>query len=86
MAQYTYLDTSDFLEIKTIDISNWEIEKIENVNHTSTLDLIQKFQPEIIFINGTRIISKKLLDQVSVPVLNIHTGITPKYCGVHGGY
>ncbi len=63
-----------------------EIEKIGNVNNSKTIALIQKIRPDFIFINGTRIIKKSTLGQINVPVLNIHTGITPKYRGVHGGY
>ena len=43
-------------------------------------------QPDVILINGTRILKKSLLDRFMVPVVNIHAGITPMYRGVHGGY
>lgn len=47
---------------------------------------LSSFQPDIILINGTRILKKSLLDRFSMPVINIHAGITPMYRGVHGGY
>ena len=37
-------------------------------------------------VNGTRIISKKTLESVPATFINIHTGITPAFRGVHGGY
>jgi folate-dependent phosphoribosylglycinamide formyltransferase PurN len=37
-------------------------------------------------VNGTRIISKKTLEAVPSTFVNIHTGITPLFRGVHGGY
>jgi len=37
-------------------------------------------------VNGTRIISKKVLSSVACPFLNTHAGITPLYRGVHGGF
>ena len=37
-------------------------------------------------MNGTRILSKELLSKISVPIINIHVGITPKYRGIHGGF
>jgi methionyl-tRNA formyltransferase len=40
----------------------------------------------LILVNGTRIISSKVLDSVSARFINSHVGITPKYRGVHGGY
>lgn len=40
----------------------------------------------VILVNGTRIISKQLINQIKCPMINIHTGITPLFRGVHGGY
>ena len=37
-------------------------------------------------VNGTRIISEKVLNAVNSFFINTHTGITPKYRGVHGAY
>ena len=37
-------------------------------------------------MNGTRIISKKTLESIPTTFINIHTGITPAFRGVHGGY
>lgn len=62
------------------------ISPVESVNQPDTLLLIQEHQPDLIVVNGTRIISKKIIDAVHCPMLNIHAGITPKYRGVHGGY
>ena len=47
---------------------------------------MQELQPDLLIVNGTRILSKKTLESVSAPFVNIHTGITPAYRGVHGGY
>lgn len=59
---------------------------ISSINQLNVADLLNQYQPDMIFVNGTRIISKKILDQISVPVINIHVGITPMYRGIHGGY
>lgn len=59
---------------------------ISNVNSNESLSVINEFSPDVVIINGTRIISKNTLNAIKVPVLNIHAGITPKYRGVHGGY
>lgn len=48
--------------------------------------LIAKAAPDVMVVNGTRILSRTLLDSIEAPVLNIHAGITPAYRGVHGGY
>jgi len=62
------------------------INKVESVNDTEIVDLIKAANPDLIFVNGTRIISKSIIESVNVKMINIHVGITPKYRGVHGGY
>jgi folate-dependent phosphoribosylglycinamide formyltransferase PurN len=64
-------------------------EKIKQVNSLNTQkarDLLKELNPDLIVVNGTRIISKKTLESVPAPFVNIHTGITPAFRGVHGGY
>lgn len=60
--------------------------KINSVHNPKLIAHIQSFKPDIIVINGTRILRKNLLSNISCPIVNIHVGITPKYRGVHGGY
>jgi len=42
--------------------------------------------PSVVVVNGTRIISRPLLDALDCPIINTHAGITPRFRGVHGGY
>ncbi|TWO33978.1 formyl transferase [Seonamhaeicola sediminis] len=68
-------------------ISNSNIfTEVESVNNISTIQLIKDLNPDVIIVNGTRIISKKVLSCTNAVFLNTHVGITPKYRGVHGGY
>ena len=60
--------------------------RVQSVNHPSTQLLLNQLQPGLIIVNGTRIIGKKLIENITCPMINIHTGITPVYRGVHGGY
>ena len=60
--------------------------RIETVNDEKIIEQIKSLQPDLIFINGTRIISKKILEKITAPIVNLHVGITPKYRGIHGGY
>ena len=62
------------------------IKYVESVNSQTCLDLISKLKSDLIVVNGTRIISKKVLNSINVPIINTHLGITPQYRGVHGGY
>lgn len=60
--------------------------KVNSVNDEACLQLLQQIQPEIIIVNGTRIISKKILQCTDAVFINLHAGITPQYRGSHGGY
>lgn len=57
-----------------------------SVNDDECIVLLKELNPDIVIVNGTRIISKRVLDSTGAVFINMHTGITPKYRGVHGGY
>jgi len=57
-----------------------------SVNDESCIALLTELNPDVVIVNGTRIISKKMLESTKAVFINMHTGITPKYRGVHGGY
>lgn len=59
---------------------------VESVNSETTIEKLRQIDPDVVVVNGTRIISSKVLKSISAPFINTHTGITPKYRGVHGGY
>ena len=59
---------------------------VSSVNEEGCLRLIGLFKPDIIVVNGTRIISKNLLQSTNAIFVNMHVGITPRYRGSHGGY
>jgi len=46
----------------------------------------QASHPDVVVVNGTRIIAEKVLHSVPATFLNTHSGITPLYRGAHGGY
>jgi len=62
------------------------IQKVENINSKKTINLLKNINPDAVVINGTRIISNKILSAFEIPFINTHMGITPKYRGVHGAY
>ena len=63
-----------------------EITGVPSVNSDACRRLLQELQPDLVIVNGTRIISDKTLQCIPAPFVNIHDGITPAYRGVHGGY
>ncbi|UOQ67229.1 formyl transferase [Hymenobacter volaticus] len=59
---------------------------VPSINSQECITQLQELQPDIIVVNGTRIIAKKVLTSVPCKFINTHAGITPLYRGVHGGY
>jgi hypothetical protein len=59
---------------------------VDTVNSPRTIALLRELAPDAVVVNGTRIISREVLDTIEAPFLNTHMGITPRYRGVHGGY
>lgn len=60
--------------------------RVDSVNSTAVRRLLKKLDPDAVVVNGTRIVSRKVIDCIRRPFLNTHAGITPCYRGVHGGY
>lgn len=67
-------------------IDTARIKRVPSVNSAECLHLLKEINPDVIIVNGTRIISKKILNAVHAPFINTHVGITPRYRGVHGAY
>lgn len=65
---------------------NGVIYTVQNVNGAAAHDLIASLKPDIVIVNGTRILSKKTLAKINASVINTHQGITPGYRGAHGAY
>ncbi len=63
-----------------------QILRVDSVNDDACKQMLQQLQPDIIIVNGTRIISKKILQCTAAVFINMHVGITPQYRGSHGGY
>ena len=72
-------------------LDNTEIENSKNtfvksVNAKESIQKIQELRPSLIILNGTRIVSKKVLRSIDAKFINTHLGITPLYRGVFGAY
>ena len=72
------------LDVSAIDLS--KIIQVDSINDNTTMNELTRINPSVVVINGTRIISRKILNCVDAKFVNIHAGITPQYRGVHGGY
>lgn len=62
------------------------VTKVDSANKNEVIRLLKELAPDAVVVNGTRILSKKLLGSIKAPFINTHMGITPAYRGVHGGY
>lgn len=59
---------------------------VPSINDPQTSEALGKFSPDVVLVNGTRIIKPNVLSCVEAAFINTHVGITPMYRGVHGGY
>ena len=72
--------------LRTDALKETRIMRIASVNTPETVDILRTLAPDVILLSGTRILRSATLTATSASILNIHTGITPAYRGVHGGY
>lgn len=80
IVQFYHLDQSDKFSDRV------RIHTVSSINNDETIAYYNDFKPDVIVVNGTRIIAGSILDRIHVPIINMHAGITPKYRGSHGGY
>ena len=59
---------------------------VRSVNSTACRSALAMLKPDVVIVIGTRIIDNETLRSIAVPVINFHSGITPKYRGQAGGY
>jgi len=63
-----------------------EAERVASLNSPAAVDLLQRLNPSVVVVNGTRVLKSEILHAASCSFINTHAGITPLYRGVHGGY
>lgn len=73
-------------ELESNKIPQKKLIRINSVNSNECFKFLKEINPDLIIVNGTRIISKNILNNISALFINTHVGITPEYRGVHGAY
>jgi methionyl-tRNA formyltransferase len=63
-----------------------EVSEFESMNSHACHAWLRQQAPDVVVVNGTRVLSPQTLTACSAVFLNTHCGITPAYRGVHGGY
>jgi folate-dependent phosphoribosylglycinamide formyltransferase PurN len=54
--------------------------EVENINDDRTADVLEQFLPDVVCVNGTRLIRPPLLDRIPdlpLGMINLHTGLSP---------
>jgi phosphoribosylglycinamide formyltransferase 1 len=62
------------------------VKRVESANSSAVIEMLQSLDPEVVVVNGTRILSPEVLACIDAQFINMHAGITPMYRGVHGCY
>lgn len=65
---------------------DFHVERFDSVNSLECQQWLGEERPDVVIVNGTRIICRETLEACEAVFLNIHCGITPAYRGVHGAY
>lgn len=74
------------LKLDNTPIPQGKVIHVGGVNSDKTIEELKKINPDVVLVNGTAIIKKKVLESINAIFINTHVGITPQYRGVHGGY
>jgi methionyl-tRNA formyltransferase len=67
-------------------LSGDSIFRVPSVNAPECIAKLRTLSPDVVVVNGTRIIAQRVLDEVPAVFINMHAGITPRYRGTHGAY
>lgn len=63
-----------------------EVIPVGSVNSPACREALGRLHPDVVIVFGTRIIKADTLKAIRVPLMNLHSGIAPKYRGQAGGY
>jgi folate-dependent phosphoribosylglycinamide formyltransferase PurN len=60
--------------------------RVDSANSDESIQQLQSANRGLVIVNGTRILSRRLLASISARFVNMHAGITPAFRGCHGAY
>jgi methionyl-tRNA formyltransferase len=55
--------------------------EVPHINHASVVELVDRTQPDLIFVFGTSLIRGALLEKGRLGIVNLHGGLSPQYRG-----
>jgi len=68
------------------NLNNIAVTNLGNDEDFKVAEYLKNHNPDIVVVNGTKILSKNILNSCNAEFINLHCGITPAYRGVHGAY
>jgi folate-dependent phosphoribosylglycinamide formyltransferase PurN len=60
--------------------------RVASANDLSTTTILDELGAKVVVVSQTRILSPRVLASIPATFINIHTGMTPRYRGMHGAY
>jgi folate-dependent phosphoribosylglycinamide formyltransferase PurN len=60
--------------------------RVDSANNPDTIGILNALCPQIVIVSQTRILAQRVLVDVPALFINVHTGVTPHYRGLHGAY
>jgi folate-dependent phosphoribosylglycinamide formyltransferase PurN len=79
-------DIKSIYRLDETPIPSVKVKRVVSANAPETIELLERLSPDLVIVNGTRILSKRVISCVPCRFINTHAGITPRYRGVHGMY
>lgn len=86
LSQKRIQEITSVFELNHGSIDESKVHRVTSINSEDCMAFLKEQNPDLVLVNGTRIISSKVLDSTTALFINTHAGITPQYRGVHGGY
>lgn len=74
------------LGLNDSEIPKTKLSEVTSVNSAESIRILKEINPDIVVVNGSRIVSQKVLSAIDAVFINTHEGITPRYRGIHGAY
>lgn len=59
---------------------------VASINAQESRDALARFDPAVVVLVSTRLMSRDMLAAIRCPVINLHAGLNPGYRGQMGGY
>ena len=60
--------------------------RVDSANGPVCQNFLAEHRPQVVIVNGTRILRSNILHATNAVFINTHQGITPLYRGAHGAY